>query len=79
VNNIWKLKYENGTWIVLFHPNNGEFTNLTPEDMATVFRTKPTVEDLRTQVWADDLIERYLDLGDYSDAKGLLEQFKMPK
>ena len=78
VNKIWKLKYQNGTWVVMFHPNNGEFTNLTPEDMASVFMTKPSVEDLRTQVWADDLIERYLDTKDFSDAKSLLQKYRLP-
>ena len=76
---IWKLKYQNGTWVVLYHPNQGEYTQLTPDDLANLFANKPSAEDLQTQLWADDLIERYLSAGDYSEANLLLEQFKLHK
>jgi hypothetical protein len=78
MNKIWKLKYQNGTWVVLYHPNRGEYTDLSPDDLADVFKTKPTAEDMLTQIWADDLIERYLSLENYSEANQLIEKYRLP-
>ena len=78
VNKIWKLKYQNGTWVVLYHPEQGQFDFLTSEDLANVFKNKPKAEELKTQVWADDLIERYLESGNYSEAKTFLQKYRLP-
>ena len=76
MNKIWKLKYEHGTWVVLYHPKDGEYTELNSTDLANLYTNKPTVTDMLA--WEDDLIERYLDLGDYSEAAHYIEKYRLP-
>ena len=74
-----KKHYNNITYTYTVNPNieDTSFVYLNPISLTGLYRT--TGEETKTHIWAEDLIEKYLDKGDFTEANELLKKFVLQK
>jgi hypothetical protein len=74
-----KKQYNNITYTYTVNPNmdTSSFVYLNPISLAALYKTPS--EETTTHIWAADLIEKYLDKGDFTEANELLKKFVLQK
>jgi len=74
-----KKDYSNITYTYTVNPNmeGASFVYLNPISLTGLYRTAS--EESETHIWAEDLIEKYLDKGDFTEANELLKKFVLQK
>jgi hypothetical protein len=73
-----KKQYNNITYTYTVNPNmdGASFVYLNPISLTGLYNTG---EETKTLMWADELIEKYLDKGDFTEANELLKKFALQK
>ena len=73
-----KKYYNNITYTYTVNPNmeDASFVYLNPISLTGLYSTG---EETKTLMWAENLIEKYLDKGDFAEANELLKKFALQK